>query len=79
MPNIIHDQEYVALTDGLTRLTGLDYEGLALIVAHLKIRLSKGTPTGANGWMSVGMADYSGTGCDWSTLAPPCSRSWPRV
>jgi hypothetical protein len=54
----IHDQPYVVLTDGLTRLSGMDYEGMALIVAHLKVRLSKGMPAGANGWMSVGMADY---------------------
>lgn len=54
----LHGQGYVALTDGLTRLEGLDYEGMALIVSQLKMRLSKGAPTGENGWMSVGMADY---------------------
>jgi hypothetical protein len=54
----IHDQQYVALTDGLTRLTGLGFEGMALIVAHLKARLSRAAPTEANGWTSVGMADY---------------------
>jgi hypothetical protein len=54
----LHGQSTVALTDGLTRLEGLDYEGMALIVAHLKNRLAKAAPTGENGWTSVAMSDY---------------------
>jgi hypothetical protein len=54
-----HGKKFLALTQGLTRLEGMDAEGLAMILAHLINRLSKSPPTGANGWMSVAFADYS--------------------
>jgi hypothetical protein len=67
----LYGQNYVALTDGLVRLEGLDYQGLALIVAHLTTRLSKGAPTGENGWMSVGMSDYFAGGSIQSVYMGP--------
>lgn len=54
-------QNFVALSHGLTRLHGMENEGLAMILAHLIERLTKSPPQGEDGWMSVAMSDYSST------------------
>lgn len=56
-----HDHQFVTISQGLSRLKGMDQEGLALILAHLITRLQRSAPTGTDGWTSVGMGDYYST------------------
>lgn len=48
----------IIITGGLTRVKSLGQEGISLILAHMISAVQKLTPPGANGWTSVGMADY---------------------
>ncbi|UZT98059.1 Hint domain-containing protein [Chryseobacterium fluminis] len=59
---VLMDMQYVVLTGGLTRLKGMDQEGLSFVLAHMISTLQKSNPTGANGWTSVAMADYYSIG-----------------
>lgn len=48
----------VVMTGGMTRLKGLEQEGLSFILAHMLSASQKLAPAGAGGWTSVAMADY---------------------
>lgn len=52
------DVQNIVLTGGLTRLKGMEQEGISFVLAHMISALQKSSPVGANGWTSVAMADY---------------------
>lgn len=53
-----YGRKIIVISGGLTRIKMLGMEGLALIVSHLINRLQQTEPYDANGYTSVGMADY---------------------
>jgi len=57
-----YGQQFVVLPGGLTRIRGLGLGGFALILAHMVTRLHKSPPYDANGYTSIGMADYYSSG-----------------
>ncbi len=56
-----YGEQVVVLSGGLTRIKGLDIEGLSLILSHMVTRLQKSEPFDNNGYTSVAMTDYYST------------------
>ncbi|WP_243711604.1 Hint domain-containing protein [Paenibacillus sp. BK033] len=53
-----YGKQYIVLSGGLTRIKGLGMEGMAFILGNMVSRLQKSAPLNADGFTTVGMADY---------------------